>query len=490
MNPRDERLAWLAVGVLTVIVALVRLAALRASPFPTGVDGYWYLIEVRSLLEHGRLHYPTAPLVPSLMALVALAVEPILAVKLVAAFGSAALILPSYAIARRVSGSVGAALLGAALVATSAQSFFLSTEFVKQAVGLPLALGCVAILADATVRPTKARLGTTGLALLACALAHKTSLGLAVLLGAPIAVQAGWRLRRRRLFIAASAATLGAMLGGALLLATGAPTAPLRHLFTAHASLGFAVLAAPGGRPLVLGHEVALAAALALAVAAHAILRPPIQGPRLPPLLLGFVGLAWFLALPWLDVADDQGLGYRLRLCASVCLAPCAAVFVARLLRGANSRLRGSLVALATSLWLLGRPWTSAEGVVKAHPAMVEATSRLAGILPPDATVVVPERHTAFMAAWYARASTRLRPPTGADPARTFRLLPGAEIRPGLWAALDELRARPVAGIAPSVDLHSLHPNGLVLLSESTFQYLIARLPSDERLWYRIWVVQ
>jgi len=121
---------------------------------------------------------------------------------------------------------------------------------------------------------------------------------------------------------------------------------------------------------------------------------------------------------------------------------------------------------------------------------MVEATTRLAGVLPADTVVVVPERHTAFMAAWYGRVNTRLQPPSVVDIGRTFRLLPGAATRPGLWASLEELRAHPVAGVAPSLDLHSLHPNGLVLLTENTFQYLVAQLPTYELQWYRDWLVQ
>ena len=137
------------------------------------------------------------------------------------------------------------------------------------------------------------------------------------------------------------------------------------------------------------------------------------------------------------------------------------------------------------------RPWHSNEGVIRAHPSMVAATARLAGVLPPETVVVVPERHTAFMAAWYGRVNTRLRPPPAVDVDRTFRLLPGAAIRPGLWSALEDLRAHPVAGVAPSLDLHAFHPNGLVLLAENTFfQYLVARLPTSELQWYRDWVVQ
>jgi hypothetical protein len=94
------------------------------------------------------------------------------------------------------------------------------------------------------------------------------------------------------------------------------------------------------------------------------------------------------------------------------------------------------------------------------------------------------------MATWYGKVNTRLRPPAIIEVGHTFRLLPGAAIRPSLWAALEELRAHPVAGVAPSLDLHTLHPNGLVLLAENTFQYLVTRLPTPELQWYRDWLVQ
>src|SRR5512137_3126018 len=97
MTRRQVEAAALAVvGILFVVAAWARLRALLATPFPTGVDGYWYLIEVRSLLERGRLHYPSAPLVPWLMAAAALVMDPVLALKSVAAVGSAALVWPSY----------------------------------------------------------------------------------------------------------------------------------------------------------------------------------------------------------------------------------------------------------------------------------------------------------------------------------------------------------------------------------------------------------
>ena len=38
-----------------------RWALLSASPFPLGVDGYFYPVQLRALLDHGALAYPSSP---------------------------------------------------------------------------------------------------------------------------------------------------------------------------------------------------------------------------------------------------------------------------------------------------------------------------------------------------------------------------------------------------------------------------------------------
>jgi hypothetical protein len=488
VKARTEPSALAVAVALFVAAAFVRLHALRASPYPTGIDGYWYLLQARSLLEHGRLYSPSLPLVPWLMAGLSSVMAPILALKVIAALGTALLVIPAYAVGRRIAGAAGPALLGAALVATSAQSFYLGTEFVKQGVGLSLAMVFLASLLAWLDEPRRARGALTALLLLLCALAHKTALVLALVFAAPPLAARLWPLRQLRSVRVGLAAAGAAVL--LLLWRARADWAVLRHLFRGGADLSFAVLATPGRPPLLLGHEVAIAAGLAVAALGLACLRRPEGGPRLPWAAAGIVAFAIFLGLPWLDIADDQGLGYRLRLCACVVLAPCAALVASRILHGLRPSAQRAACALAIGLVLILRPWSSDEGVIKAHPAMVEATSRLLGALPSDATVVVPERHTAYLAAWYGRVDIHLRPPAILDQRRTFRLLPGAEIRPGLWAALDALRAHPVAAVAPALPLHPLHPNGLVLLSEPTFQYLLGRIPEPERRWYETWVVQ
>lgn len=489
MSPpaRPTRLlhAFRLVGPVLVVAALVtaafvaRLHALRSSPFPTGVDGFFYLLQIRSLLEEGQLYSPSSPLVPWLMAGLSLVVEPVLAMKIVAALGSAALVVPAFLVARRLS-ATEPAVLAAALVATSAQSIFLSTEFVKQAVGLALAMGFVAALAWLLDRPSVLRGLLVASLFAACALTHKTALGLALLWASPLFIPRVWR--SRRLLIVAC-------LGLLILLGLGRrELAVLGDLFQSQPSLSLAVLASPGRVPLILGHEVALAAGLAVLALLSARLRRPGEARR-PPLAIGFCAFALFLALPWINVVNDQGLGYRLRLAACACLGPCAALLASRVLGRFGPRLRAGALAVAIVLVLL-RPWTSNEGVVRAHPAMVDATRHLRGLFPAGTIVVIPERHTAFMAAYYGEVTVRLRPPVALDPEHTYRLLPGAAIRPGLAAALDRVRDHPVPNLAPVISLHSMHRNGLVLLSEPTFQYLVAALPTVEQQWYQAWPVQ
>src|SRR5205814_860925 len=106
-----------AVAGLAVWAFVVRARWLFASPYPSGVDGYFYPVQVRALLETHHHYYASAPLVTWIMAAVAWIgrVDPITAAKLVAAAGTALATIPAYALARRASGgSRAAGVLGAA----------------------------------------------------------------------------------------------------------------------------------------------------------------------------------------------------------------------------------------------------------------------------------------------------------------------------------------------------------------------------------------
>ena len=57
-------LPWAGLTAALVLVAVAvhaRLGVLQAYPEPVGVDGYWYAVQIRSLLEEGTTYYPSLP---------------------------------------------------------------------------------------------------------------------------------------------------------------------------------------------------------------------------------------------------------------------------------------------------------------------------------------------------------------------------------------------------------------------------------------------
>ena len=106
--------------------------------------------------------------------------------------------------------------------------------------------------------------------------------------------------------------------------------------------------------------------------------------------------------------------------------------------------------------------------------------------IPPGATVIVPERHILFMVAWYARAPVSLRPEL-VPYSQRVRMMPLAFV--GMGSPLDEAldRARATPGITPPIGLHPRHRNGLVLVTEATWDWLLAQLPADARARFARW---
>jgi hypothetical protein len=207
------------------------------------------------------------------------------------------------------------------------------------------------------------------------------------------------------------------------------------------------------------------------------------------------LALAVVIGLPWLAVDDADGLGFRLRIAAFVPAALSAAVLIraappllahVRAGLGRRAGLDGVL-ALAAALLVLGRQVpTPLAGEVVTHPALVSAAQALRGRVPADAQLIVPERHIAFLVAWYTGAPTALRP-DGVPPARRYRLLPLHFVRAG--SSLDHalIAARGEPSLIPPLGLHPGHPNGLVLVAEPTWSWLLDQLPPAERAHYAAW---
>lgn len=519
---------WLAIGTALALLALVALsvrerwAELGSSPFPIGVDGYFYPIQLRALLETGRLEYPSAPLALWLMAPLAALTDPITGAKLGAAIWGAAIAVPAYALGARLGGGRGPGLLAAVLATRAAGSAYLTLEFVKNSAGLAIAVAALWLLLRALEAPRASRIAAAAIAVVAAALTHKMALGLVAFVGGPAAGAAalarGAPARRRA--IAAVAGVCAAATGLAIALGVAAPrrfpsladAALLEGLLARQAHWTAPALATPRAA-LQLGSEALTAAVLALAAlaagtragraaiaaatarAARALAglrrRPETAAP--PPIadrppagdraaVVALAALALGVALPWLAVADAQGLGFRLRIAAFVPLALLAAVVAGRVLAAAPPRLRGALPALLAGALCLGTPGDRAEGRVATHPALVASVHAMGQLLPADAVVIVPERHIMFMVAWYLRAAVALRP-EGVDPARRWRAMPLAWIEAG--SALDRALLAARTGPDPPRGLHPRHANGMVLVPEVTWQRIAAALPPGAR--WRAW---
>ena len=513
-----QRRPWIAtVSVGLALTGLVawsawqRWAVLAASPFPLGVDGYFYPLQLRSLLAGHGLAYPDFPLTFWLMAPFAALTDPVVGAKLAAAFYGALMAVPMYGVGRALGGSRAAGLVAAVVAVTSAGSMFLTFEFVKNGIALTIAVGALWGVLHAAAAPTRARIALALVGVGAAVLAHKMAAGLVLGVGVPAALDAAvmrGALRGRRLVYALLAIATAAGLVIAL-----APTLRIlaAGLWTADAAWDAPALAF-GRVRLMMGHEPLIGAILAGLAAVGLGRRVPRwlaprlpAGAALPPMAPGVRGAAWMvlalavvIGLPWLATTDAQGLGFRLRAAAFVPLALCAALgvravagpltlVIAALADAAwVAQLRAGLVIAAALAMFLATPRDRTEGQIVAHPAMVASIMALDGEVPAGDVMIIPERHLMFMAAWYTGQPTRLRPePVPA--ARRWRVMPLAFIRAG--SPLDDalMAARRTPGVIPPLGLHPRHPNGLVLVREVTWAWLLAQLPSADRRRFARW---
>lgn len=506
-DPPARGLPGSAAAVAAALAALVaasfheRWEMLASSPFPVGVDGYYYPIQLRALLETGWLQYPAAPVAFLLMAPLAAATDPITGAKLGAALYGALVALPAYGLGARLGGSRAAGLVAAAIAARSAGSAYLTIEFVKNGIGLTIALAALWLLLRALEAPSRGRIAGALVAIVAAAGTHKMALGVAAVIAVPaVLAAAGARglLRGRRLgYAIAGLAVAGAAAAAVAIARSPELAALLDGLVTADARWDAPAHAGKAGREITLGHEaltgavVAILAGLALTriggraieAATRAIIpREHVAAPSASAApadaaaRLAVLGLALALGLPWLDVTDPQGLGFRLRIAAFVPLALAAAILAGRLAAWLRPPGRGLALAALAALLALHTPGAREEGRVVTHPALVTSVQAMAGKVPAGDMVIMPERHIAYMLAWYLRASVSLGPDQWpAD--RRWRAMPLAWI--GAGSPLDRalLAARDRPGGSPPLGLHPSHPNGMVLVTEAVWQEIAASLP-------------
>jgi hypothetical protein len=493
-GPGGNWLALAAVAALFTWAFASRVALLLETPTPLGIDGYYYAIQVRALLEEGRLHYPSLPLAFWWLTPFAALTEPVRGVKLGAVAGTAAIVFPLFLLVRRLSGSRSAGVVAAALVATSSQSFYLSSEFVKQGLGLTLVACFLATLAAALDQPTRLRVAGVLVWLGLSLLTHKLAAGVALLVGTAALAMHAWRSRaqlpRRLRWLLAAVAGIAACFALGMLLAPqrmlGAQgLSLLTEAFQAQADGSVATLKRPSGVQLFLRREVLWGGIAALLLSLHAAFWP--AGPRaapgahkLPPVAFGLVLLAALTAFPGWDVSNPEGLGMRLRLTAFLAFAPCAALLFARLLAGRPWGAALMATCAAVVLPVLLPPHIRHAGARVPGPYL-QALHSFQDQLRPDALVITTQRSLAFMVTWHTRARALRSVPASLDPTRTYRLLPKADVEPVFAAALERHQAASLPGTAR----RDRAP--LVLLSESSFQQLLAELPPEVRRRWSAW---
>jgi hypothetical protein len=502
---RRER--WIQIAVACALVALVAFSSwqrwqmLAASPFPLGVDGYYYPVQLRSLLEHGSLQYPASPLTFWFMLPFASATDPITGAKLGAAIGGAMVALPAYGVGAHLGKARGPGLVAAAVACTSASSAYLSMEFVKQGFGLTVALAAIWLVLRAIEVPSRRRIGIAIAGGVAALLTHKLAIAVVLAVAVPAAfeeLRTRGLLRGRRLLyllVVAGIAALALVIVGLVApqrFLSASDLALVEHLMSGEAHWDAPALARPG-LTLTFDHEAAIGAVVGIAAAIALAFRPSTRrrSERLVAWL--FIALAIVIGIPWLDVGDTQGLAFRLRVSAFVPLAVCAAllagVLADLLVPDATHRWKRDGVLAILAIVLVARaPSERTEGRILAHPALVTALMAAELQIPKGTTVIVPERHIMFMTAWYTRAPVALRPeqvPYG----RRVRLLPLHFIEMGspLEEAIDAARSDPSV-TDPPISLHPRHRNGLVLVTEVTWDWLLAAIrPQSARSYWERW---
>lgn len=493
--------AALAVAAIVTIAFVARWRFLDSSPYPLGIDGFYYPIQLRSLLHDFRLYYPASPMVFWLMLPGAWALGPIAGAKLCASLGTALAAVPVYAIVRRATGERAAGVAGAALVATAAGSFLLATEFVKQGVGLTLALAFVAMLGAALDAPAgrgrRTRIALAATLLAATLLAHLSSLALAVVFVAPpLWVRATKGGNYRRLPAALIAVALAVLAAVVVLLVPA-----VRH------DMGLAHLFGPASRDFFAGgptfhNEVPLGALAAVVLAVSVVVGVVlhrVHGPRATPrttaasaearaLLVGPAALALILALPWLSSRDPQGLVFRLRIMAFVPLAICAPAAMTQLIAWAAPRLLQLLPITAAAVLLALVPLRYVAPVNWPNPLFVPGATAIADHTPPGAIIIVKERQLAFMVKWFADREARTLAPRAIDARPTFRLASPGVLPPGVLRELDAFEKGLPANLPRPVHLLPRKPNAMILFAEPTWQALVEAASPADRSQLEPWV--
>jgi hypothetical protein len=412
--------AWLVVCVASLAVA-GRAWLLFRSPYIPGVNGAYYLVQARALIERGALGLPDLPLtfylhaatawVLSTAANVPVADAIVLAVKLCDAALPPLIAWPVFVLVRRwaASGNQGLAVpLAAATLACLASPFF---RVVGDLQKNSLALVWLALLAVTLHGWLATPSGWRGVAVLATlcllGLTHIGVLGAAIVLLAAVVLVAMSRERSGTYWVRA----LPWIAAGIILLAGTSALVfwrfdPSRVLRLMTALTSPATFSADGRQAPVppggaLAEQVVPALAFALTVVpslVYALRRREVLPLADVAVVIGGAAAVLAMTGPWFGM--DKAVRFQL-----IALVP--AIFVAAfgILHISSSRRRSAVLAVALVVGLGGTVASlpRAGTAILSDSAMTELQSLARFIPEPDHTLVVAPHGAEWWSAWFFR---------------------------------------------------------------------------------------
>ncbi len=424
-NPRG----WLLVIVVLGIAARARL--MWSTPWVPGINGAYYLVQVRAVLERGTLGLPDMPLTFYLQAGVAWLLgivrggtqseNIIFAVKLCDSVLPPLVALPVFMLTQRWAARLGRGpaipLAAAAIVAMGFPPLGMLGDFQKNSLAL-LWLGMLCVALESWLQsPSR----SAGLRLLAClallGLTHIGVLGTALLLtttviAAALALGGLGQWRTRTVWLAGAAAVL-AIAAGIVLWKFDAGR--IHRLLTAmtdpaaFASDGVAGPGGPGG-PALLRYAAAIVFILLVAPALVVIYRARRSDPAPHAAVAAGCALTVIvLTGPWFSV--DKLMRFAL-----IAVIPTVLASAYALLRVTRPRVRCALVAIALAILVGGSVPRVLHG---GRPIFTdEALAELAGLKPliadPERTLISAQHGAEWWTAWLLRThiahASALRP--------------------------------------------------------------------------------
>ncbi len=373
-NVRESKKELTIVASIALVSFICRLWELTQSSFPNGVDGYYYAVQSRSILESGVPYYSDSPLALYLCAAFSWGFGSFLGPKIVVALAMAAFVFPFFKIARCMGFTKPQATAITFATAFSVQSFYIGSEFAKMGIGITLGLGTVTVLLPSA---SKRRLSIWVLLLILGTVTHPIASVIAIA-GSLVPL---WNLAEKRVLIVVM--TLGL---GWLILRT--PWMEFSEYFSSSFSL------ADSEKGVFLGWETIAS----LVCGTYLIwMRSNFQW-----LLLAIT--CAFLACPFINL-NPELLPFRLRILVWIPLY----FALGRVLFSIPKQWVSYLLLFV--FVVMQRPLSNHQNArVAVTPEMAAAVAQVKAVAPRNAVLITPSRQIMFMLTWYSRLPARMTP--------------------------------------------------------------------------------